>query len=819
MGKKSAKQKSAGEGEQSADLSVATAVEEDTEVPEGPSALFGFIVIPDIVTFFFLAALLLAQLGAIGWIVWNAYRIRTFAIKEYGRIIHEFDPWFNYRATRYLAQYGWEKFFHWFDHMSWYPLGRPVGTTIYPGMQIAAVAIYRTMNFLNYRILLNDVCCFIPCWFGSVASVLLGLLTYECFRSRNAAIFATAIFAIVPAHLMRSIGGGYDNESVAVSTMLLTFYLWVRCLRINSHWLWSVFAGAAYVCMVAVWGGYIFVLNLIGAHAGILILVAIFTCNQTSLERIYGPFTIFYIVGTAGAVHVPVVGWAPFKSLEQLAPFIIFIFLQVDLFAQWLCRRRGVKSLTSVAAYEVRFSVYAATGVVLVAIAAILLPTGYFGPLSARVRGLFVPHTHTGNPLVDSVAEHQAASSEAFWQYLHYVYYVAPVGLALVGAKFSGWFQSSFLLVYACAAYYFCLKMVRLLLLAGPIASCLAGIALGSVLDWVLAQAFWPLVLVEQGDDGKPIDGGSEGSGKRRLDPPTRTSVSSKLRYLERSLLGFYNSTISRWARLAIAIAIVVFVAYTCKPYIKSYTSHCESMAHQFSNPQIIYKAQARNGAPVLVDDYRKAYFWLRDNTPKDSRVMAWWDYGYQITGIANRTSIADGNTWNHEHIAFLGRCLTSPVVEAHKVIRHLADYVLVWTGGGGDDLAKSPHMARIGNSVYGDICPGDPGCSRFGFDHQGRPTPMMEKSLLFNMCKGQPNPDLFELVFRSQHDKVRIFAVKRVSRESKDWVADPKNRICDAEGSWYCSGQYPNVPEVQAVLKKRRNFSQLEDFNNRGRR
>lgn len=25
---------------------------------------------------------------------------------------------------------------------------------------------------------------------------------------------------------------------------------------------------------------------------------------------------------------------------------------------------------------------------------------------------------------------------------------------------------------------------------------------------------------------------------------------------------------------------------------------------------------------------------------------MAWWDYGYQINGIANRTTIADGNTW-----------------------------------------------------------------------------------------------------------------------------------------------------------------------------
>jgi hypothetical protein len=35
-----------------------------------------------------------------------AYDIRTFAIKEYGMIIHEFDPWFNYRATgRLVFQY------------------------------------------------------------------------------------------------------------------------------------------------------------------------------------------------------------------------------------------------------------------------------------------------------------------------------------------------------------------------------------------------------------------------------------------------------------------------------------------------------------------------------------------------------------------------------------------------------------------------------------------------------------------------------------------------------------------------------------------
>ena len=29
----------------------------------------------------------------------EAFQIRLYAIKEYGRVIHEFDPYFNYRAA------------------------------------------------------------------------------------------------------------------------------------------------------------------------------------------------------------------------------------------------------------------------------------------------------------------------------------------------------------------------------------------------------------------------------------------------------------------------------------------------------------------------------------------------------------------------------------------------------------------------------------------------------------------------------------------------------------------------------------------------
>ena len=80
------------------------------------------------------------------------------------------------------------------------------------------------------------------------------------------------------------------------------------------------------------------------------------------------------------------------------------------------------------------------------------------------------------------------------------------------------------------------------------------------------------------------------------------------------------------------------------------------------SNPSILMKARLRDGTEVIVDDYREAYHWIRDNTAEDSRIMAWWDYGYQITAIANRTTIADGNTWNHEHIALLGKILTTDI-------------------------------------------------------------------------------------------------------------------------------------------------------------
>jgi len=56
---------------------------------------------------------------------------------------------------------------------------------------------------------------------------------------------------------------------------------------------------------------------------------------------------------------------------------------------------------------------------------------------------------------------------------------------------------------------------------------------------------------------------------------------------------------------------------------------------------------------------------------------------------------------------------------------------------------------------------------------------------------------DRFEEVFKNA--KVRIIKVKGASQTSKRYSADPRNRLCDAPGSWYCPGQLP--PGLKALF------------------
>jgi len=804
--------------------------------------------------------------------------------------------------------------------MSWYPLGRPVGTTIYPGMQFTSVWI---KQFILPDWSINDICCFVPCWFGVAATLTTAALCYTAVRSigddskskslltdvplvsqvtthiilplkqiiekllikttgsnwgmatqknppaLESAVFTALIMAVVPAHLLRSVGGGYDNESVATTAMQLTFWFWtwtVSSKNATRATILGVVTGFMYFYMVAAWGGYVFVINLVGIHALFVLLL-----RKVPFDHLYCSYTSFYTVGTLLAMQIPVVGLTPIKSIEQLGPFGVFVGLQA-LQLMLVSERKFPK----VNKWKVRGIVCLAGAIVAMPVVFWLHNSGYFGPISSRVRGLFVKHTKTGNPLVDSVAEHQAASKEAYFQYLNIICYLAPIGfgiVALIGCTPA----SSFLIVYGLASYFFSLKMVRLILLAAPIASICGGIFLGYFWAWSIGGIFGearpsldsmlkngplpffsdseekiaPPVKEDEYDlfaDDSPNENKKNGKSKKKKAQKKKTETAKNVEVKRSDPL---------WVR-AIRLGVGAYFIKYSLPKANEFKVMCHQIAKQISHPTIITKGQNRQtGETVVVDDYREAYFWLRDKTPEDARIMAWWDYGYQITGIGNRTTIADGNTWNHEHIALLGRILTGPEKDAHRIARHLADYVLVWAGGGGDDLAKSPHLKRIANSVYRGLC-SEPTCRDFSmrvsninsisddswnaltlcqlhtytgllilrflftssliisFQRGGIPSEQLSDSLLYKLHSNgivsgvQADPNRWKEVFRSKYGKVRIYKILSVSKESKEWVEN--NRVCDAPGSWFCPGQYP--PALEKILAERKDFAQLEDFN-----
>ena len=264
--------------------------------------------------------------------------------------------------------------------------------------------------------------------------------------------------------------------------------------------------------------------------------------------------------------------------------------------------------------------------------------------------------------------------------------------------------------LYFVVASYFSQKMIRLVLILAPASSAATGAALGFVLEWSVLQ-FTPSSWLRTKPDMPTSAGGCCKQMQRAVTRAVRwfwnllparlvrkavaacvllmlfasclkDGGSSYLNHGEQGMDTWLDTHVSgAWTPTSRALrqrVVGVMGDYLYMPDgrvvgIRSFWEDCQAVAPALSEPQIMLLGESSDGDPVVMDDFREAYWWLRDQTPEDARIMAWWDYGYQISGIGNRTTIADGNTWNHEHIALLGKCLTSPQRKAHSIVRHLA--------------------------------------------------------------------------------------------------------------------------------------------------
>ena len=67
--------------------------------------------------------------------------------------------------------------------------------------------------------------------------------------------------------------------------------------------------------------------------------------------------------------------------------------------------------------------------------------------------------------------------------------------------------------------------------------------------------------------------------------------------------------------------------------------------SNAYSSPSVVLAPQNHDGSQHIIDDFFEVCYWLRQNTPETTVVMSWWDYGYQIAGMADRPTLVDNIT------------------------------------------------------------------------------------------------------------------------------------------------------------------------------
>lgn len=173
-------------------------------------------------------------------------------------------------------------------------------------------------------------------------------------------------------------------------------------------------------------------------------------------------------------------------------------------------------------------------------------------------------------------------------------------------------------------ASYFAGVMVRLMLTLTPVVCVAAAIAISTLLDTYIDPQ-----EPESSDAAPPatseVTAASNGTAK---ESKTKEKAAK---------IGIFG--------LDTRLAVIVNTLFLMLIFVL----HCTwTTSHAYSSPSVVLASRAADGTSSVIDDFREAYYWLRQNTPKDAVIMSWWDYGYQIAGMADRPTLVDNNTWNN---------------------------------------------------------------------------------------------------------------------------------------------------------------------------
>ena len=77
-----------------------------------------------------------------------------------------------------------QEFWNWFDATAWYPLGRTVGGTVYPGLMVTAGIIWNFLRLINMPVDIRNVCVMIAPAFSGLTAIATYLYVGRVYEER-----------------------------------------------------------------------------------------------------------------------------------------------------------------------------------------------------------------------------------------------------------------------------------------------------------------------------------------------------------------------------------------------------------------------------------------------------------------------------------------------------------------------------------------------------------------------------------------------------------------------------------------------------------
>ena len=542
---------------------------------------------------------------------------------QHGFELHEFDPFFNYRATQFVVENGIPAYLDWHDDMSWYPHGRDVVSTSQPMLHITAATLYQIFGAGSD---LYDFTIMFPVVIGSATTIVMFAIV-RIIGGTTAGLLASLLFAISVPVLYRGLIGWFKSEPLGIFYGLLGVYFFLSGIKSNNgkSSLAKLVAGGVFFGLgISSWGGIqFFILPL-----ALFFLVLPFFRKDKKFLMWALPGFVFSLLASSSIFNTESFTLAIVD--QESIPFISEFSTGVDIISSIgygsaiLIGTMGI-ALIILVIQKINQKHELRNGLAVLAVATIIgiavLSSGFVELPAYRYVNALNPFLTTSDPLTDSVSEHSTPTLGITFFFFSILIVFAAIGAWLI-------FQNK-----VNRSIKIKTDMVMFALIMG-----LVGVYASST--FVRSEIFAAFSIIILSSIGISI-------------------LASKI--LERKIFKDYTITAKATTKIAFVGGIIILLTL---PLVFPLDNNMVSYA-TFA-PAIL---TGNTPFGITTNDWKDAMQWLKENTPKDAVVASWWDYGYYITTLGERKTLADNATLIDWQIRKIASTLFSNPDNAWKIL------------------------------------------------------------------------------------------------------------------------------------------------------